>query len=268
MNCNELKSTILQWFGSEIECHSNGDESLVATFPVLRLNGDAIEIGISRSESGGWHLSDLGETHSMFFLADLDFHDDYARAEELNQIIVSHRLKNVNQEISADVSSDDLGDSVFDFLHALQSMSGLQFTAKPRKETRDFNTLVAIFFAEHGASIEIPTEPIEGIAGKWKFDFSLNHVRKGTLLKTISTVGKNLVTPLAERATFEIGDVKKFTPDSSAVVIGDDHGKEREALWRSDVLRIFREYDVPFFAFERDNDALVQLAERYSIKGT
>jgi hypothetical protein len=268
MNCEDLKLSVIEWFGSEIECRSSEDGSLVAAFPVLRLNGDAIEVGISPVGENRWRLSDLGETHSMFFLADLDFHDDYVRAEEFNQIVIAHRLEDIDQEISAEATGDELAVRIFDFLHALQSMSGLQFTAKPRKEHRDFNTIVAMFFAEHRASIEIPTDPIEGISGKWKFDFSLNQVAKETLLKTISTVGRNQVVPLTERATFEIGDVRKLRSDATAVVIGDDHGKERETLWRPDVLRIFKEYGVPFYAFEHDNDDLVQLAQKYSTTGT
>jgi hypothetical protein len=89
-----------------------------------------------------------------------------------------------------------------------------------------------------------------------------------TLIKTISTVGKNQIVPLTERATFEIGDIQKLRPNASAVVIGDDHGKEREGLWRPDVLRIFNEYHVPFYAFEANNDGLVELAQKYSTKGT
>jgi hypothetical protein len=84
--------------------------------PVLRLNGDAIEIGISPGENGGWRLSDLGETHSMFFLADLDFHEDYVRAEEFNQIVISHQLSSAEEEISIEVSDEELPDRIFDFL--------------------------------------------------------------------------------------------------------------------------------------------------------
>lgn len=268
MNCDELKTSILGWFGSEIECQPSSDNSLVATFPLLRLNGDAIEIGISPVGENRWRLSDLGETHSTFFLADLGFHDDYVRSEELNQILVAHRLTDIDQEISTETTSEELADRVFDFLHALQSMSGLQYTAKPRKETRDFNTVVAMFFAQHGALIEIPPDPVEGRGGSWKFDFSLNHVKKETLLKTISTIGKNAITPLAERATFEIFDVQKLRPETKAVVIGDDRGKDRETLWRPDVLRLFREYEVPFYAFVANNDSLVELAQQYSVSGT
>jgi hypothetical protein len=269
MNCEDLKASLLNWFGSEIDCRPSTDDndSLLATFPMLRLNGDAIEIGISPTENGRWRLSDLGETHSMFFLGDLDFHEDYVRAEEFNQILVAHQLKDA-EEISTEVDGDELADRIFDFLHALQSMSGLQLTAKPRKVQRDFNTIVAMFFAEQRASIAIPTEPIEGLGGKWKFDFSLNHVAKETLIKTISTVGKNQIVGLTERATFEIGDIRKLRPDAGAVVIGDDHGKERETLWRPDVLRIFKEYEVPFYAFEGDSDSLVQLAQKYSATET
>jgi hypothetical protein len=265
MNCEELKGSLLGWFGSEIECQSSANGSLIATLPLLRVNGDAIEIGVSPLPEGRWRMSDLGQTHEMFFLADLDLREDYVRAEEFNQIIISHGLKDAEQEISSEIAAEQLADQIFDFAHALQAISGLQFTAKPRTVARDFNTVVALFFAEQRASIEIPSEPIPGLGGSWKFDFALNHVSRETLVKTISTVGKNLIVTLAEKATFEIGDVKKLR-DSDAVVIGDDYGKERQSLWRPDVLRLFKEYQVPFYAFEHDNDALTELAQKYSIK--
>lgn len=267
MNCDELKSSILNWFGSEIECQPKGENSVIASFPVLRLNGDAIEIGISPVEGGGWVLSDLGETHSMFFLADLDFHQDYVRAEEFKQMMVAHQLTGVDQEIILRASENELPDRIFEFLHALQSMSGLQFTAKPRKEARDFNTVVALFFAEQRADITIPTEPMEGLGGSWKFDFSLNHSPEPTFIKTISTIGKNQIVPLSERALFEIGDVSKVR-SFDGIVIGDDHGRERSALWTAPVLRLFEEYKVPFYAFEKNQDDLVQLAQRHQITET
>ncbi len=266
MDCQQLKGLLLNWFGSEIECRSGDNESLIASFPILRINGDAIEIGISPSGNGLWRLSDLGETREMFFLADLDFHDDYVRAEEFNQIVVAHRLSS-GEEISTEAPAEELPSKIFDFIHALQSMSGLQFTSKPRKAMRDFNLVVAIFFGEQRTSIEVPSEPIEGLAGRWKFDFSLNHVAEETLIKTISTVGSNQIVGLAERATFEIGDIRELRQNINGVVIGDDHGKEREILWRPDVLRLFDKYNIPFYAFERDNDSLVALAQKYATTG-
>jgi hypothetical protein len=156
-----------------------------------------------------------------------------------------------------------LPDRIFEFLHALQSMSGLQFTAKPRTEKRDFNIIVAMFFSEQRADITVPTEPIEGLGGSWKFDFSLNHSRQPTFIKTISTVGKNQIVPLTERALFEIGDIAKLAGSFDGVVIGDDHGRERAALWSPPVLRLFEQYRVPFYAFEGDQDNLVQLAQQH-----
>ena len=266
MDCDELKSSVLNWFGSEIECQPIGDNRFVATFPIMRVNGDAIEIGISLGNDGRWKLSDLGETRATFFLDDLDFHQQYIRAEELNQIAAAHRLTHQGEEISVDISVDELPDGIFDFLHALQSMSALQFTAKPREIHRDFPSIVAKFLAEQKAIFEVPPDYVEGLCGRWKFDFVLNQ-RDETLVRTISTQSKTSVVKLAEQATFEIGDVRKLR-EIGAVVIGDDHGKERESVWRTGVVRIFTEYGIPFYAFEGDQDGLIDLAAKHTALGT
>jgi hypothetical protein len=265
MNCNELRTRVLGWFGSEIECQPSGEDSLIATFPLLRLNGDAIEIGIESAENGRWRLSDLGETHSSFYLAGLDFYEHYVRADEFKQVISAHHIRDAEQELSVEVARDDLAGGIFDFLHALQTMSGLQFTAKPREEERDFALVVAKFFGEQRASFEVPERYIEGISGnRWKFQFVLNHTRAETLVRTISTKSKTGVLGLAEKATFEIGDVKNLR-SVDAVVIGDDLGSERKSVWLPNVVAIFDKYQIPFYSFERNNDMLVELAQKYAL---
>src|SRR5260370_6146534 len=99
MNCDELKTSILGWFGSEIECQPSGNASLVATFPLLRVNGDAIEIGIEDTGNGRLRLSDLGETHSSFYLARLDFYQHYVLADDFKQIVSTHRIRDRQEEL-------------------------------------------------------------------------------------------------------------------------------------------------------------------------
>ena len=56
MNCDGLKSSILNWFGSEeIECKPTGENSLIASFPLSTSQemGMLSEIGISPVEGGG-----------------------------------------------------------------------------------------------------------------------------------------------------------------------------------------------------------------------
>lgn len=72
MNCEELKASVLRWIGQEIQCRSNGRDSLIATLPLLKPNGDAIEIGINAVGSDRWRLSDLGDTYGILYLAGVD----------------------------------------------------------------------------------------------------------------------------------------------------------------------------------------------------
>jgi len=265
MNCEELKDAVIRWFGTEIECHSSGDNSLIATLPILKPNGDPIEIGIEPLEGRRWRLSDLGDTHSTLYLADVDLFEEYVRAQEFRQIVDAHRIEETGEELSVKTSSDELVSEMFDFVHAIQSMLALQLTVKPRTPERDFASVVSKFFAEQHASFDIPTEHVEGKTGRWKFNFILNQVREETLVKAISATTRTQALKLAEENVFEIRDVREIRPDVETAVIADDSGSRR-AFWQPRVLRIFDGYSIPVFSFESKRSELEQLALKYSLR--
>jgi hypothetical protein len=135
------------------------------------------------------------------------------RAEEFRQVIAAHRIKDSEQELTVEASSDELIGSMFSFIHAIQSMLALQLTIKPKQATRDFPSIVAKFLAEQRASFEIPPEHITGKTGRWKFNFVLNHVREETLVKALSATSKNYALRAAEQSVFEIRDVQAIRGD-------------------------------------------------------
>lgn len=263
MNCQELKSSVIQWMGQEIECRVTGQyqECLSAVLPILKPNGDAIEVGIEPAGPDRWILSDLGETHAALYLAGVELNDEYVRAEEFRQLLSAHSIADRQQELVMEVSTGEMISRMFEFVHAMQSMLALQFTIKPKQSSRDFPSVVAKFLAEQGASFEIPAEPVQGLSGKWKFNFSLNHVKKETLVKAVSATSKMQALRSAEQSVFEIRDVQAVR-DSNAVVIADDEGP-RHAFWHPGVMRVFSEYNVPVYSFLASQDELTQLARSY-----
>jgi hypothetical protein len=265
MNCQELKSSVLDWMGKEIDCRASSDVGLIATLPMLKPNGDAIEVGLEQIGPTRWRLSDLGETYATLYLAGVELNDEYVRAEEFRQIVSAHHMQDADQELSAEISRDGLVEGIFDFVQALQSMLALQLTLKPKQLSRDFPSVVAKFLAEHHAEFEIPPAPIEGKSGKWKFNFSLNHVRKETLVKAISASSKPQALQLTKQSVFEIGDVLALR-DSNAVVIADDEGP-RHSFWHPNTLRIFDEYKVPVYSFLANQEELAKLAQSYTKSG-
>ena len=262
MNCQDLKAAVVGWMGRETECVMTGPDSLTAILPILKPNGDAIEIGIAPGPNGQWRLSDLGETHAALYLSGVELNDEYVRAEEFRQILSAYRIADDQSELSTDVSYDELIDRMFELVHAIQSVLALQFTIKPTQLTRDFPSVVAKFLAEHNTSFEVPPEPIDGRSGKWKFNFVLNHVRKETLVKALSAKSKAAAMRSAEQSVFEINDVKAVR-DSDALVIADDEGPRQE-FWHPQVLRIFGEYNVPVYSFLANRRELTQLALSYA----
>jgi hypothetical protein len=262
MDCDELKASVVGWMGREIECVLTGPDSLTAILPLLKPNGDAIEIGIAPAGDGRWRLSDLGETYAALFLSGVELNDEYVRAEEFRQILLAHRIGDDQQELSVEAPPDQMIERMFEFVHAIQSVLALQFTVKPKHLSRDFPSVVAKFLAEHNTSFEIPPEPIEGKSGKWKFNFVLNHVRQETLVKALSATSRAGAMRSAEETVFEINDVRAVR-DAGALVIADDEGP-RQSFWHPQVLRIFGEYKVPVYSFVSNRQELTQFALSYA----
>jgi hypothetical protein len=268
MNCAELKRLIVQWIGEEFECRLTDSDSLIATLPLLKPNGDPIEIALEQIDDHRWTISDLGETYAGLFLGGTDLSQAYVRGYEFRQILEAHSIQDDGSELSAETSSSDLIERVFDFAHAIQSMLALQFTIKPEQPSRDFASIVAKFLAEQRASFEVPTH-VDGKTGRWKFNFVLNHIREETLIKTVSVTNRIQAIRRAEESVFEIRDVQELrgTPNINAVVIADDEG-DRDALWSQPVVRIFEGYDIPMYRFEGSRKQLIELARKYVTKGT
>ena len=86
----------------------------------------------------------------------------------------------------------------------------------------------------------------------------MNTTRKETLVKTLTSPSKSYALHTSERAVFEINDVKEVR-DSDAVVIVDDEGA-RQAFWQPRVMRIFEGYNIPVYAFLRNQAGLTNLA--------
>jgi len=263
MNCVDLKTSLLGWFGSEFECRSSGDDSLIATLPLLKPNGDPIEIAIESVGDSQWRVSDLGDTHSTLYLAGVDLNDEYVRGEEFLQIVAAHKINDQDEELFFESSTTDLPERIFDFVNGLQSMLALQLTMKPKQEGRDFASVVAKFLAEQHTSFEIPPEEIEGKSGRWRFSFSLNHVRpKETLVKALSTNAPRDAMRLAEQSVFEILDVRAVR-DFDAAIVTDDEGS-RSDVWTPPVLRIFEEWNIQALPFVGRREKLMELARKYA----
>jgi hypothetical protein len=264
MNCDELKSSVLTWMGSNIECRSSGRDSIVAALPILKPNGDPIELGLEKVSADLWKLSDLGDTHATLFLGGVDLFDEYVRAEEFRQIVASHRISNTPEELSLLVSAPGLVEGMFEFVHAIQSVLALQLTVRTKQPSRDFASIIAKFLAEERASFDIPAEPIEGKSGRWKFNFILNgnSVREETLVKALTATSKGVAMKIVEQSAFEILDVRQKR-DAGTVVITDDEG-EREAYWHGPILRVLAANDIPVISYQGNRQELRALALKYA----
>lgn len=261
MNCEELKSQVMRWIGEEMECQSVGEDRLIAILPLLKPNGDAIEIGIETVDSQRFRLSDLGDTRATLYLAGVNIGDDLVRGDEFNQIISDYNIEHVDSELSIEIPAPGLAEGIFDFVHVVQSILALQLTVKPKSIMRDFPAIVANFFYEQRAHFEVP-QPVPGKTGQWKFNFMLNSARQPTLVKTLSAIQPAQAVKEAEIAVFQIGDVHKVR-DIDAVVIVDDEA-EREAVWRRQAMGIFGEYSIPAYSFNSDRSELAELALKYA----
>lgn len=261
LSCDEFRSVLAGWFGSEIECQPGANDSVIVTLPLLKPNGDAIEIGIAPL-GARFRLSDLGDTHSTLSLADVDMSEGSVRAAEFQQIVSAHGVTNSEQELSCDADAGNVAERTFDFVHAVQSILALQLTVVRKPSRRDFPSLVAKLLAENRASFEVPPDYVEGKTGRWKFNFVLNHVSAETLVKAISPSSASQAIKLAEESVFEIRDVREIR-EAKAVVIADDE-RQRESYWGPGARRIFEGYEIPLIQFHRNRQELINLAMTYA----
>ena len=71
MTSQQLKSTLVEWMNPELECEDRGEDRFVVTLPLLKPNGDSIDLGLERLNDR-WRISDLGETRATLFLGGID----------------------------------------------------------------------------------------------------------------------------------------------------------------------------------------------------
>lgn len=261
MECQELKSSIVNWLGSEIECREEQGGWLTAVLPIFQPNGDAIEVGIEPLEHNTWRISDLGIANETLYLAGIDLSDEESeRTDEVQQVIKDYGLATSGSEITV-TAAGDLGERLFDFVSAIQSIFALQFTVKPKLPARDFASVVAKFLAEEKTRFTIPPSPIEGKTGKWRFNFELNHSDE-TLVKTLTATTPASAMMVSKQGVFEMRDVHEIQPKRKFVAVVDDEG-DREILWKPKVMRVFSGYDIPVIPFKAGQEQLRELAHRH-----
>ena len=158
--------------------------------------------------------------------------------------------------------SRGVGEDVFEFVHAVQSMLSLQVTLVPKTPKRVFAEIVKTFFARERTLFELPSQGVEGQNGRWQFDLILNHTRPQTLVKTVSATDRTRALKAAKETIFEVGDIRRLKGTSDATVIADDDGP-REKLWDADMLRVFEGYDIPVYGFLKDRASLIDLARAH-----
>jgi uncharacterized protein DUF1828 len=261
MECDELKSSIVNWFGNEIECHGTAN-SFTAVLPLLQPNGDSVELGITVLGESEWRISDLGHTHETLYLGGIELSEESDRSDQFERLVGNHGLTDRDNELSRVVSGGDFLADLFDFVSVLQSMLSLQFTVRTTQPTRDFAAIVAKFLAEQRAQFDIPPEPIEGLTGRWKFNFALNHVAPATYVKALTASSPSQAMTVTERSVFEIKDVQAIQQGLRSVVIIDDEG-EREPFWKPKMRRVFDGYSVPVIGYVAQREQLIRLAEQY-----
>jgi hypothetical protein len=208
------------------------------------------------------HHGLLGHTHETLFLGGVELGEESDRKDEFERLVSNHGLTDRDNELSLVASGDDIPGDVFDFVSAIQSLSALQFTVRTTQPTRDFASVVAKFLAERGTSFDVP-ERVEGLTGKWKFNFALNRVASPTFVKTLTASTTFQAMKATEQSVFEIRDCAEVHRDDwRTAVILDDEG-ERESLWKPRMKRIFDGYSIPMMGFVAQREQLVRLAAEH-----
>lgn len=132
MTCHDLKTTLSSWMHEELECEDRGKDRFVLTLPLLKPNGDSIDLGVERL-SDRWRISDMGNTHATLFLSGVDLTG--VRGVEFKEIKQSFKIVESGRELFVESAPSQVGGAVFEFVHAIQSILSLQLTVAPRPQS-------------------------------------------------------------------------------------------------------------------------------------
>jgi hypothetical protein len=161
---------------ADVSLRPASDGSFLVSTPFSFPDGDAYSIYMSPLPTGGWRLSDRGNTFMrLSYEQDVDRIRDGARQRIFEQILSEMDLSDDAGELYVEARADRLGESVFRFGQALTRVHDLSFLNRVQVENTFFEDLADRLESIVGAERVVRDFIAPGVpnADKYPADFAI-----------------------------------------------------------------------------------------------
>lgn len=225
--CTELISQYLESLQGEFVASKSDFGCLIAT-PLIRPDGDAIEILVEDRPDGGVLLSDGGATFAYLYLSGLALsrrlQDDARKISSRYGIVID-----VNELVTEVTDRGQVGDAIHNLVQAILNVAALIEKRRPYLNLK-FEEEVEALIIGQGKSY-YPDFQVRGDKELHTVKF---HVNSGAnlLVQPLSQPNATRARRLTERWYYYFNDIRNHSPEWSFVAILDDRGA-REGVWKT-----------------------------------
>lgn len=220
---NTIIDSYSKWVAANMSAVQQGDSVKIIT-PMLNRNNDCMSIVVGDSPTGGYTLTDLGETISDLEFSGFSFNSE-KKKEKLNSVIAGFGISKTDDgELYVKAGDSDLPAKMNMMMQAMASVDDLfQINS---------DNVRALFFEEVGewlVSHKIRAIENPSFTGKsgliHKFDYAIPGAKRGEqkLIKTVNTPAENNV----KNALFGWEDIEQSRTDSTGYIfLNASNGKD------------------------------------------
>jgi len=134
-DCEFAIGRVLEELRRGFECQKIGEDRISLITPFSTVDGDALEVVVTRRPDGDFSVTDMGEATRYLGTYDLDLEDSMVRKEYLEQIKCLLNVSFHQGRINVIVAEDELGSAVIRVIEAFKFIADMVYTAKPREES-------------------------------------------------------------------------------------------------------------------------------------
>ncbi|OZI29982.1 hypothetical protein CAL29_18035 [Bordetella genomosp. 10] len=138
----DLQDQLCRSMCAEVSLRETKEGYIVVSTPFTFPDGDGYTIYLRRTATGGWRLSDMGNTlMRLSYEQDIEKLRDGTRARVFEQIVAEMGIEDDNGDLFLEAPSTRLGEGVFRFGQALTRIHDIRFLNRIQVESTFFDDL-------------------------------------------------------------------------------------------------------------------------------
>ena len=222
------------------------------TTPMLNRNNDCMSVYVADGESGGYVLSDMGETVSDLELS--GFNMTGQRIEKMRSLLVGYGVGITDGELHVSASAHDLPVRMNMLLQAMASVDDMYMLSKGSVRNL-FAEDIGAWMLDNDISY-VPGPSFNGRSGlSYKFDYAIgkNKRSKMRLIKAVNNPGRQGI----QNALFGWEDVKSSRLECEGYVFLNS-SNTRDGHVADDIVLACKNYGLKPVVWGVDQDSFIQ----------